>query len=326
MKAPHSLVARIVMFAMAALPLANAAQAQETSYPSRPIELYVGYPAGGSADLTARVLADGASKILGQPIVIINKPGAGTVVELMALKNAKPDGYTIGTLATAGMINQHMGAVEYDVTKDFTPIIQYAGWIAGLVVRNEAPWKDFKEFLEYAKANPGKIRYSTAGAGTQQHLTMVRLGNELGIQWLHIPYKGGPPAVTAALTGEVEATAQTAEWAPFVQDGKMRLLATFGTKRSEAFPGAPALSEFGVTFDPPNMLGLVAPKGVSPKIIERLHGAFRKAMDDPKFQETLDRMRMVRIYRGPEDYGRFIRELNEGWSPVIRGSMKKDDK
>lgn len=326
MKALNMLVARVAVLAMAALPIVASAQAEEASYPSRPIELLVGYPAGGSADLTARVLADGASKILGQPIVIINRPGAGTVVQLTALKNAKPDGYTIGTLATAGMINQYMGEVQYDTTKDFTPIMQYAGWIAGLVVRTEAPWKDFKEFLAYAKANPGKIRYSTAGAGTQQHLTMVRLGNELGISWLHIPYKGGPPAVTAALTGEVEATAQTAEWAPFVQDGKMRLLATFGTKRTEAFPGAPALSEFGVAFDPPNMLGLVGPKGMPPKAIERLHEAFRKAMEDPRFQQTIDRMRMVRMYRGPEDYGKFIRELNEGWSAVIRSSMKKDDK
>jgi tripartite-type tricarboxylate transporter receptor subunit TctC len=307
---------------MAALLTANPAQAQDSSYPSRPIELLVGYPAGGSADLTARVLAESASKILGQPIVILNKPGAGTVVQLMALKNANADGYTIGTLATAGMINQHMGTVEYDVTTDFTPIMQYAGWIAGLVVRQEAPWKDFKDFLAYAKANPGKIRYSTAGAGTQQHLTMVRLGNELGIKWLHIPYKGGPPAVTAALTGEVEATAQTAEWASFVQDGKMRLLTTFGTKRTEAFPNAPALSEFGVAFDPPNMLGLVGPKGMPPKVVERLHEAFRKAMENPKFQETLDRMRMVRMYRGPDEYGKFVRELSDTWGPIIRTNMK----
>lgn len=324
MKAMQSAASGIVMLAMAALAAGSEARAEQGSYPSRPIEILVGYPAGGSADLTVRVLADGASKILGQPIVVINKPGAGTVVELMALKNAKPDGYTVGTLATAGMINQHMGKVDYDVTRDFTPIIQYAGWIAGLVVRDEAPWKDFRQFLAYAKANPGKVRYSTAGAGTQQHLTMVRLGDELGIHWIHIPYKGGPPAVAAALTGEVEATAQTAEWAQFVQDGKMRLLTTFGTKRTEAFPGTPALSEFGVTFDPPNMLGLVGPRDMPPKAVERLHGAFRKAMEDPKFQSVLERMRMVRIHRGPEEYARFIRELNDAWAPVIRNGMKKD--
>lgn len=321
MKARHKLLAGIATLALAALSTVSAAQ--EGSYPNRPIELLVGYPAGGSADLTARVLGDAASRILGQPIVIINKPGAGTVVELMALKNANPDGYTIGTLATAGMINQYMGPVEYDTMSDFTPIMQYAGWVAGVVVRKEAPWKDFKDFLAYAKANPGKIRYSTAGAGTQQHLTMVRLGNELGIKWLHIPYKGGPAAVTAALTGEVEATAQTAEWAPFVRDGKMRLLVTFGTKRADAFPDAPALSEFGVTFDPPNMLGLVAPKGTPPPIVARLHQAFRAAMDDPRFQQAIDRMSMVRMYRGPQEYRAFIKDLNEAWGGVIQSAMKK---
>jgi tripartite-type tricarboxylate transporter receptor subunit TctC len=322
MNTRYMLVGKIAMLAMVAL--STGSVAQEASFPNRPIELLVGYPAGGSADLTARVLADRASKILGQPIVIINKPGAGTVVELMALKNANPDGYTIGTLATAGMINQYMGSVEYDTRTDFSPIIQYAGWIAGVVVRNEAPWKDFKEFLAYAKANPAKIRYSTAGTGTQQHLTMVRLGNELGIKWLHIPYKGGPAAITAALTGEVEATAQTAEWAPFVKDGKMRLLVTFGTKRTDAFPDAPALSEFGVTFDPPNMLGLVAPKGTPPSVVARLHEAFRTAMDDPKFQEAIDRMSMVRTYRGPREYQVFIRDLNDAWGAVIQNAMKKD--
>lgn len=323
MKALLVLVARAAAFATAAFTV-TAIQAAEGSFPTRPIELYVGYPAGGSADLTARVLADHASKTLGQPIVVINKPGAGTVVELMALKHAKPDGYTIGTLATAGMINQHMQKVEYDITKDFTPILQYAGWTAGVVVRKEAPWKDFKKFLAFAKGNPGKIRYSTAGAGTQQHLTMVRLGKELGIEWLHVPYKGGPAAITAALTGEVEATAQTAEWAPFVKEGRMRLLATFGTKRAEAFPDTPALSEFGVKFDPPNMLGLVGPDGMSPQVVARLHDAFRKAMDDPKFQEAIDRMSMLRIYRGSKEYEKFIAELNRSWGDVIRSSMKKD--
>jgi tripartite-type tricarboxylate transporter receptor subunit TctC len=303
--------------------LIGAANADEGSYPNRSIELYVGYPAGGSADLTARVLADSASKYLGQPIVIINKPGAGTVVELMALKNAKPDGYTIGTLATAGMINQYMQKVDYNTTTDFTPIIHYAGWIAGVVVRKDAPWKDFNEFLAYAKANPGKIRFSTAGAGTQQHLTMVRLGNELGIDWVHIPYKGGPPAVTAVLSGEVEATAQTAEWAPYVRDGKLRLLVTFGTKRTDAFPNAPALSEFGVKFDPPNSLGIVGPRGMPVGVTQRIHDAFKKAMDDPNFQKALDSMSMLRIYKGPKEYSSFIRDLNQSWGDVIRKTVAK---
>jgi tripartite-type tricarboxylate transporter receptor subunit TctC len=299
----------------------GSASADEAPYPVRPIELYVGYPAGGSADLTARVLADAASKDLGQPIVIINKPGAGTVVELMALKNAKPDGYTIGTLATAGMINQYMRKVDYDTNTDFTPVIHYGGWIAGVVVRSDAPWKDFSEFLSYATANPGKIRFSTAGAGTQQHLTMVRLGNELGINWTHIPYKGGPAAVTAVMSGEVEATAQTAEWAPYVRDGKLRLLVTFGTNRTEEFPKAPALSEFGVKFDPPNSLGIVGPKGMSPKVVARLHDAFRKAMDDPNFQKALDSMSMLRIYKGPKEYAAFITGLNRSWGDVIRRAL-----
>jgi len=294
-----------------------------TAYPTRPIELYVGYPAGGSADLTARVLAEGASKYLGQPIVVINKPGAGTVVELMALKNAKPDGYTIGTLATAGIINQYMQKVDYDTTTDFSPIIHYAGWIAGIVVRQDAPWRDFNEFISYAKAHPGKIRFSTAGTGTQQHLTMVRLGHELDVNWVHIPYKGGFPAITAVLTGEVEATAQTGEWAQYVRDGKMRLLVTFGTKRTEAFPDAPSLSEFGVKFDPPNSLGLVGPSGIPAPIVAKLHDAFKKAMEGPAFQKALDTVSMLRIYKDPQEYGAFLNDLNRNWGGTIRDLVAK---
>ena len=317
------MLVRIVAAFLGACLFVGSASAENGKYPSRPIELYVGYPAGGSADLTARVLADSASKYLGQPIVIINKPGAGTVVELMALKNAKPDGYTIGTLATAGMINQYMRKVDYNTTTDFTPIIHYAGWIAGVAVRNDAPWKDFKEFLSYAKANPDKIRFSTAGVGTQQHLTMMRLGNELGIKWVHVPYKGGPGAITAVLSRQVEATAETGEWAPFVKEGKLRLLVTFGTKRTDAFPNTPALSEFGVKFDPPNTLGIVGPKGMPAHVVARLHDAFKKAMNDPKFQKALDSVSMLRMYKGPKEYGAFIRSLNQSWGPVIRKTVAK---
>ena len=319
---PMRMFAKTVI-ALPLLCLAFGVRADETVYPTRPIELYVGYPAGGSADLTARVLAESASKYLGQPIVIINKPGAGTVVELVALKNAKPDGYTIGSLATAGMINQYMQKVDYDTTTDFTPIIHYAGWIAGIVVRSDAPWKDFNQFVSYAKAHPGKIRFSTAGRGTQQHLTMVRLGQELGVDWVHIPYKGGPAAISAVLAGDVEATAQTGEWAQYVRDGKMRLLVTFGTKRTDAFPDAPALSEFGVTFDPPNSLGLVGPKGMSAPIVAKLHDAFKKAMADPAFQKALDSTSMLRIYKDPQEYGAFISELNRGWGGTISDLVAK---
>ncbi len=170
--------------------LPGSAFAQE-KYPMKPITLIVGYPAGGSVDVCARPFASAAGKILGQPIMIINKPGGGSSVAMALLKNEKPDGYTIGLLISGAVMGQHMREVPYDTAKDFTPIMQYGVYLYGLVVQSDSPWKTFNEFIDYAKANPGKILYSTAGPGTPQHLVMERLAMKEKITWKHIPFEGG---------------------------------------------------------------------------------------------------------------------------------------
>jgi hypothetical protein len=161
-----------VVFCINAIP--DAVLAQE-KYPTKPITLTIGYGAGGGTDVSTRPLANAASKILGQPIIVVNKPGGATAVAMAALKNEKPDGYNIGTLGAGGFLVPLTRKVGYDVLKDFTPIIQFAIFQYGLVVRSDSPWKTFKEFIDYAKANPGKIRYSTSGVGGAQHLVMERL-------------------------------------------------------------------------------------------------------------------------------------------------------
>lgn len=307
--------------AMLALAMGRAALAQGGGrFPSKPITLVVVYPAGGSADITARALAHVASKDLGQPIIVLNKAGAGTVVAMDFLKDQKPDGYTIGQIATAGVINQYMqeAKVNYDTRKDFTPIMQYAGWIIGAVVNADAPWKTFGDLLAYAKANPGKVRYSTAGIGTQQHLAMAKIGADKGIDWLHVPYKGGPDAVMAVLRGDVELAAQSAEWTGQVKDGRMRLLVTFGAKRTEQFPDAPSLAEYGINFAPPNILGIVGPAGMPRPVVERLHAAFQKGISDEQFVNAIERMSMIVTYKNPEELSRYIAELNDDWGPMIR--------
>ena len=184
--------------------LPGAVLAQE-KYPTKPINFLIGYPAGGTTDVCARPLVAAASKILGQPIVVVNKPGGASAVAVATLKTEKPDGYTIGILPSGAVLSQHMRKVPYDSAKDFTPIMQYAIYLYGLVVRSDSPWKTFKEFIDYAKANPGKIRYSTAGPGTPQHLVMERLALKEKIKWTHIPFEGGAPAISALLGGHVEA-------------------------------------------------------------------------------------------------------------------------
>ena len=291
--------------------------AQE-KYPTRPINFIIGYPAGGSTDICARPLVTAASKILGQPIVVVNKPGGGSAVGAASLKNEKPDGYTIGILASGAVLSQHMRKVPYDSATDFTPIIQYAVYVYGLVVQSDGPWKTFKEFIDYAKANPGKVRYSTAGPGTPQHLVMERLALKEKIKWTHIPFDGGTPAISALLGGHVEASSQTTEWKKHVETGRLRLLAVYGEKRMMDFPTVPTLLELGYDITAPSLICVVGPKGLSPHVVEALHKAFKEAMEDPDFIKMSRELDQPVIYRDPKDLANHLVQMNAEVGTLIR--------
>ena len=292
--------------------------AQE-KYPAKPINFLIGFPAGGTTDVCARPLVAAAGKTLGQPIVIVNKPGGASAVAVATLKNEKPDGYTIGILGSGAVLSQHMRKVPYDSAKDFTPIMQYAVYLYGLVVQADSPWKTFKEFIEYAKNNPGKIRYSTAGPGSPQHLVMERLALKEKIKWTHIPFPGGGPAVTALLGGHVEACSQTTEWKRHVESGRLRLLAVYGEKRMIDFPNTPTLLDLGYDISAASLISIAGPKGVSPQIVEILHGAFKKAMDDPDFIKVSRQLDQPAVYRSPEDLGKHLVKMNAELDELIRG-------
>ena len=291
--------------------------AQE-KYPTKPINFIIGYPGGGTTDVCARPLVMSAGKILGQHIVVINKPGGGSAVAMAALKMEKPDGYTIGILPSGAVLSQHMRKVPYDSARDFTPIMQYAVYLYGLVVKADSPWKTFKEFIDYAKANPGKIRYGTAGAGTPQHLVMEWLAIKENIKWTHIPFQGGGPAIAALLGGHVEAASQTTEWKKHVETGTLRLLAVYGEKRMTDFPNAPTLLELGYDITAPSLICVVGPKGFSPQIVATLHGSFKKAMEDPDFVRVSRQVDQPPMYRGPEDLGKHLVKMNEEVGALIK--------
>ena len=299
--------------------LAGIAFAQE-KYPDKPINFIIGYPAGGSTDVCARPLVAAAGKILGQPVVVVNKPGGASAVAMASLKNEKPDGYTIGILPSGAVLSQHMRKVPYDSARDFSPIMQYAVYLYGLVVQTNSPWKTFQEFIEFAKANPGKIRYSTAGPGTPQHLVMERLALKEKIKWTHIPFEGGPPAIANLLGGHVEASSQTTEWKKHVEAGSLRLLAVYGEKRMRDFPDVPTLLELGYDITAPSLICIVGPKGLSPQIVETLHGAFKKAMEDLDFIKIGRQMDQPVLYRGPQDLAKHLVQMNEEVGGLI-GSL-----
>jgi tripartite-type tricarboxylate transporter receptor subunit TctC len=295
----------------------GSAPAQE-KYPTKPINFVIGYPAGGTTDVCARPLVMAASKILGQPIVVLNKPGGGSAVAVASLKIEKPDGYTIGVLPSGAVLSQHMRQVPYDSVKDFTPIMQYAEYLIGLAVRSDSPWKTFKEFIDYAKANPGKVRYSTAGSGTPQHLVMERLALKEKIKWTHIPFQGGGPAVTAVLGGHVEAVSQTTEWKAHVESGRLRLLAVYEEKRMADFPNVPTLLDLGYDITAASLISIVGPKGLSPHIVGTLHGAFKKAMEDPDFIKVSRQVDQPSLYRGPADLAKHLVKMNEEVGGLIK--------
>ena len=304
------------LFTVCMLLSALPAVAQQ-KYPSRPINVVLGYPAGGTTDMSLRPLTTAASRTLGQPLPVFNKPGGGSVVAVASLKNEKPDGYTIGVLTTGGTLSQYMRKVPYDSAKDFTPIMQYVTHLYGLVVRSDAPWKSFKEFIEYAKANPGKIRYSTAGLGTPMHLVMERLAVIEKIKWTHIPFQGGPQGIAALLGNHVEAYTGPTDWKPHVISGSLRGLALYAEKRAAGLPQIPTLQEIGYDIVAPGAISLIGPKGMSPQIVETLHQAFKTALDDPDYVRICQESDQVITYRSPQELARYIADTHKTWGPLI---------
>lgn len=308
------LVAVFFMFSLFTFCLSSG-RAQE--YPAKPINLFLGWGAGGATDVTLRALCEAAGKTLGQPIVVTNKPGGGSAVALAYLKNETPDGYTIGNISAAGILSQYMRKVPYDVRTDFTPILRYGDYTFGVVVRPEAPWKTFKELVEFAKANPGRIKYSTSGAGSFHHMAMEALAKQEGIQWVHIPYKSGHEATTAILGGHVDVEACSSEWKPYVESGKLRLLATYNPKRLAKYPEIPTWVDLGYKIAASSLVGIVGPKGIPRPIVDKLHGAIKPALEDPTFKKTMDNLDMPIVYRDPEGLYQDMIGIADQWGKAI---------
>lgn len=278
-------------------------------YPDRPVTVSVGFAAGGPTDVLMRKLNEAARKSLNQAFLVENRPGAAGSVALSGMAKKAPDGYNIGALLIGTVVNQHIRKVDYD-TNELSPILMFGTMPQGIVVRSDAPWKNIQEFLAYAKSKRAAIRYSTAGVGTAQHFSMERLGSQLGIEWVHIPYKGGLEAISALLAGEVEAVAQTGEWKPFVKSGKLRLLATFTDKPLSDFPDIPTMRDIGLDIRAPSMMGIVGPKGMDPAIVMRLHNAYKSGLNDPEFKKMLDTTGVLPDYRTPEEFQAFLQDAN----------------
>lgn len=191
---------------------------------------------------------------------------------------------------------------------DFTPIMLYGLYQHGLCVKADSPWQTFEEFIAYAKANPYKVTYSTAGTGSGQHLVMEYLASKEGIKWTHVPYKGGINAVTAALGGHVTATSQATEWKSYVQAGQLRLLAVYGVKRIESFPEVRTLKEIGYDYALVSGMGIVGPKGLDQAVVDKVAAGFSAACQDPGFLTMFKKMDLLPYYKNQQELAEFLKQ------------------
>jgi tripartite-type tricarboxylate transporter receptor subunit TctC len=298
---------QLVQLAGAAL-AAPVFTAQAQSFPAKPIKLIIAFPAGGPTDITMRSLADGASKILGQTVIIDNKPGAGGTLPAQALQISAPDGYTLAQIPLGVFRLPYTTKINWDPIKDISYVLNVTGYAFGLVVPAESPIKNWAQFVAWAKANPGKLSFGSTGTLTSPHLTMELIAQKLGIELLHVPYKGSADLMQAIMGGQIMAAADSTGFAPLVESGKLRVLNTWGDQRLAKFPDAPTLKELGLDMVQNSPFGIGAPRGTPADVVKKLHDAFKTVMDQDSYKAALARYDMVPIYMSSEGYGKFAQE------------------
>ena len=313
--------------AVAALTGALWAPVAAQDFPNKPVTLICPWPAGGSTDQHLRAVAQLAGKYLGQTVIVENRPGAGGTLGAVTLATtAKPDGYTISQIPLGVLRFPHMQKTQFDPRKDFTYIIGLSGYTFGLVVRPDSPWKTLTEFVAAGKAKPGTISYGSTGSGTSPHLLMEDLELKTGARFQHVPFKGNAEGMNAFLGGHIDAMSDASGWGTHVDAGKARLLATFTEQRTKRWPTAPTAKEQGLDIVYPSPYGLAGPKGMDPKVVQILHEAFRKAIEDPEHQKILDKLDQILWYKNSADYTRWAMDTYEYERATLErlGLQKKD--
>jgi len=278
------------------------------SYPSRPVRYICPWPAGGSTDGVIRALALSAGNILGQTIIVDNKPGAGGMLGAIELVNAKPDGYTLSQLPHGVFRIPHMQKVAFDTLKDFTWIVCLTGYTFGFVVPTSSPIKNIKDLVDYAKANPEKFTYGSTGAGTSPHLAVEEFAQRAGIKMTHVPFKGNADNMQAVLGGHIMGATDATGWGPHVESGKLRLLATYGSKRTNRWPNVPTLDELGYKTISDSPFGVCGPKNMDPALVKTIQDAFKKTLDDPAVIANFEKYDQSVIYKDTPTYTKFARD------------------
>jgi tripartite-type tricarboxylate transporter receptor subunit TctC len=305
------------LFGISSVSLTSPESVLAASYPEKPITFICPWPAGGTADQTMRALCSAATKDLGQAIVVENKVGAAGMIGLKAMASAKPDGYTIGQIPISVTRFSQLGSIAIDPLKDLTYIARTSGQTFGIAVLSNNRWKSLADLVAEARSNPGKLTYAHSGVGGATHVGMEEFAMAAGVKFNHIPFKGGADALQAVLGGHVDMLADSSSWAPQVDAGKMRLLATWGEQRTKRYKDAPTLKDagFNVVVDAPNGIG--APKGLDASIALRLRQAFRVAVASDEFKQSCEKIDAPVLYLDGPDYENYVAQVYKKESVLI---------
>lgn len=297
-------------------------------WPEKQIKILVGFSPGGTTDVLARIMSKELSDSLGQPVIVENKPGAGSNIATQQTARAKADGYTLMMMAITTTINQTLYKnINFDVLKDFAPIALVAT-IPNILAANPAqPYNTVEEFVKYAKDNPEAVVYGSSGSGTSTHLSSELFKQQAGINMLHIPFGGSGPAMASLLANDVHVIFDNMpSAAPHIKSGKLKPLAVTTAERSETFPDVPTLQESGYPdFDVTSWFGLVAPAGTPEPIINKIHAAVEEALKNPKVIKQLDSLGVITKDLTPAQFGEMIESETKKWGAVIeKGGISVD--
>jgi tripartite-type tricarboxylate transporter receptor subunit TctC len=310
----------------AALPVTSGIASAQT-YPARPVRLVIGYTPGGSADLTARLMGQWLSEKLGQSFVIENRPGGGTNIATEAVVRAVPNGYTLLLVAPANAVNATLyDKLNFDFLRDTEPVAGIIRFPNVVVVNPSLPINSIPELITYAKANPGKLNMASSGNGSTIHMSGELFKMLTGINMVHVPYRGGAPALTDLIAGQVQVMFDNIPTcAEHVKSGKLRGLAVTSTTRSEVLPDLPVVADFLPGYEASAWYGIGAPKGTPPEIIERLNKAVNEILADPKAKARFAELGAFLLPGSASDFGKLLANETDKWGKVVKFAGAKVD-
>ena len=316
MKILSAMIASLALFA-AWDPHCSAA---EGDFPSKPMRFIVPYPAGGANDTVARVLAQKISESIGQPVIVDNRPGASGMLGADVLSKSPPDGYSIMIHTSSVVINPMISqGLRFDARQDLSPVTLMVNMKYALLVNPAFAARDLADLVSQAKASPGKLNYSSTGIGGPEQILMESFKRATGANIVHVPYKGGGPAMIAVFTNEVQMTFLSVSTSlPFVKSGKARVLAVVGSSRSKALPDVPTTAELGFVNFPTPWLGIFAPPKTLVPLIQRLNSEFVKALNAPDIRERLEGQGFEIVAGTPEMFGKFLEDETAFYGKLVR--------